>query len=51
MVVWAALHLLPLREQEAISALEEVSKGGIRLIAFEADVTLREWRAGRLKIE
>lgn len=47
----AATYLLPLREKEAVRALERVAKDGLPLIAFGADMTLKEWRAGRLKVD
>jgi hypothetical protein len=47
----AATYLLPLREVEAMQALERVAKGGLPLIAFGAEMTLKEWRAGRLKVD
>jgi hypothetical protein len=46
---WAAIYLLPIKEQEAVQALEEIAKGKtIRSLA--AEVTLREWRKGNLKL-
>jgi hypothetical protein len=50
-VSWAAFYLLPLRETEAVKALERVANGGTRLIAFNAEITLDEWRAGRLTVD
>jgi len=50
-VTWAALHLLPFKGADAEVALERVSRSGLRLISFGAEVTLREWRAGRLKVD
>jgi hypothetical protein len=45
---WAATYLLPIKEREAIQALEEIAKGsGIRSLA--AETTLSEWRKGNLK--
>ena len=46
---WAATYLLPIKEREAIQALEEIAKGiGIRSLA--AETTLSEWRKGNLKL-
>jgi hypothetical protein len=45
----AATHLLPLDETAAIAALEEVSRLP-GLIGFDAEMVLREWKAGRLKV-
>lgn len=46
---WAAAYLLQLRPEEAVNTLEEVaSRPG--LVAFSAGMTLKEWRAGRLKL-
>jgi Domain of unknown function (DUF2019) len=50
-VTWSALYLLPLREADATAALERVAKSGVPRIGFSAEMTLKEWRAGRLKIE
>lgn len=47
----AATYLLPLREVEAVQALERVAKDGSPLIAFGAEMTLKEWEAGRLSVE
>lgn len=47
----AATYLLPLREVEAVQALEEVAKDGPPLIAFGAEMTLKEWQAGRLSVD
>lgn len=47
----AATYLLPLREVEAVHALERVAKDALPLIAFGAEMTLKEWRAGRLKLD
>jgi hypothetical protein len=47
----AATYLLPLREVEAVQALEKVARYGLPLIAFGAEMTLKEWRAGRLKVD
>jgi len=46
---WAATYLLPVKEQLAMTVLEEISKGsGIRSLA--AETTLKEWRKGNLKL-
>lgn len=45
----AATALLPLDESVAISVLEEVSKARVPIISFNAEMVLREWRAGRLR--
>lgn len=49
-VLWAAFYLLPHEEASAVEALERVARGADR-VAFDAETTLQEWRAGRLKIE
>jgi hypothetical protein len=49
-IAFAALYLLPDREAEAIEALTRVARGG-ELVAFDAEMVLKEWRAGHLKIE
>jgi len=48
-VVWASLHLLPYESKIAEDALARIAKKG-GLIAFDAEMTLKEWKAGRLKI-
>ncbi|MCD6067052.1 MAG: hypothetical protein K0S33_1878 [Bacteroidetes bacterium] len=46
---WAATYLLPIREEEAIHVLENISQGtGTR--AFAAGMALSEWRKGNLKL-
>lgn len=45
-----ASYLLPDREAEAVEALQRVALGK-DLIAFGAEMVLKEWRAGRLKVE
>jgi hypothetical protein len=48
---WAAFYLLPFRDAEAIETLERVARSDVGPVAFDAEMTLKEWRAGRLKIE
>lgn len=46
---WAATHLLNMYPDEAVAALEEV----VRLptiVGFDAQVVLKEWRKGTLRI-
>lgn len=50
-VSWAASYLLGSRPEEAVQALERVARDALPLIAFGAEMTLKEWRAGRLKVE
>lgn len=50
-VTWSALHLLPFRESEAVLALQKATEAAHPLIAFGAEMTLKEWRAGRLKVD
>jgi hypothetical protein len=50
-VTWAALYLLPYNENMARTALNSVVDLGLRLISFDARMTLKEWDAGRLHIE
>ena len=45
----AATHLLHEDGEIAVAVLEEVSKGP-GIVAFGAEMVLKEWRAGRLKI-
>ena len=46
---WAAYYLLSIKPDDAKRTLEAVASG-TDLIAFGAEVTLREWIAGRLQI-
>jgi hypothetical protein len=50
-VTWSALYLLPFKEKDAVAALERVAKSGMPRIAFSAEITLKEWRAGRLSVD
>ena len=50
-VTWAALYLLPYRENEAVQALSRVTQSDTGLIGLGAEKTLEEWRAGRLTVE
>jgi hypothetical protein len=49
--IWAALFLLPFDERSATEALARVADSGVPRFAFDARVTLQEWRAGRLVVE
>jgi hypothetical protein len=49
-VCWAALYLLPFKERAATAALKRVARGK-SWVAFDAQMTLDEWRAGRLKVD
>ncbi len=46
----AACYLLPLNERAAIPILEEVANSKNPLISLDAEMVLKEWRAGRLKL-
>ena len=48
--VSAATHLLPLRAEPACTTLEGLASGPCGELPFEAEMVLREWRAGRLKV-
>lgn len=46
---WAATYLLPVLEKEASNTLERIAAGkGIR--SFAAQITLKEWKKGNLKL-
>lgn len=47
----AATHLLPLQEMIAKMALKSLVDNETELVAFNAQMVLREWEAGRLKVE
>jgi hypothetical protein len=46
----AATHSLEFAPVEALKALEQVAAGPPSLVQFNAEMVLREWRAGRLQI-
>lgn len=47
--IWAATYLLPYMESEGVRTLEKIAKEkGIH--SFGAEMTLREWRNGDLKL-
>jgi hypothetical protein len=50
-VCWGATHLLPIQESVAKGALLALADSEIGLAAFNAGVVLREWSAGRLKVD
>ncbi len=45
---WEACYLLPVREMEALSALEKIAQRH-DIQGFSAQTTLSEWRKGNLK--
>jgi hypothetical protein len=45
----AATHLLPLREELACAALEQMLMSSNKHVADDAKMVLQEWRNGRLK--
>ncbi len=47
LVAWTGSHLLP--ENQAIKALRRVARWDTGLVGLDAEMTLREWRAGRLE--
>jgi hypothetical protein len=49
--MWAATHLLPLREAAASTVLARLASVSPGLLRADADMVLKEWRAGRLKID
>ena len=46
--IWAARDSLPFSENEAVEVLKALS-GRSDLIGFDAEMVLREWKAGRLR--
>lgn len=46
----AATHLLPLRAELAVAALENLASGPQSQLEFCASMVLREWRAGKLNV-
>jgi hypothetical protein len=47
---WAATHLLPYQEPQAIATLTRVAATS-GITGFTAAITLQEWQAGRLKLD
>lgn len=45
----AATYLLPKHEKEGIRVLEDIAKGS-GILSFNAEMTLKEWRKGNLKL-
>lgn len=48
---WAASHALESAPQAAESVLEQIASGPPGIARFNAEMTLREWRAGNLKFD
>lgn len=46
---WAAAHALQFAPEAGVPVLSEMAKDKVSLYGFEAEITLREWRAGRLR--
>jgi HEAT repeat protein len=46
--IWAAAYLLPINEERALEVLNEASKDN-GIIAFNAKITIDEWKKGHLK--
>ena len=47
--VWAASHVLEFDPRSAEAELEQLAKGPPSVVRLDAEMTLREWRAGNLK--
>lgn len=47
---WAATHLLPYQEAQAIATLTRVTATS-SIVGFTASINLQEWQAGRLKLD
>lgn len=48
--VWAATHCLPFAAHEAEAVLKEVAAHAKGSVGLSAEVTLSEWKAGRLQV-
>lgn len=46
---WVAAHALEFAPEQAVTTLEELAGGPLGPIRASASLTLREWRAGRLR--
>jgi hypothetical protein len=47
--MWAATYLLPIKEDAASKALEEIAND-VGIHSLTADTTLIEWRKGNLRL-
>jgi hypothetical protein len=47
--MWAATHSLPNDEEDALAILEGIAKKG-GIIGLNAEMVIKEWKAGRLTI-
>ena len=47
--MWAASHVLEFDPGAAKAELERLASGPSSLVRFDAEMTLKEWRAGNLK--
>jgi hypothetical protein len=47
--LWAATHSLPIAGEDALAILEAIAKKG-GIIGLEAEMVIKEWKAGRLTI-
>lgn len=50
LVLWAATHLLPYSEKNAIKTLSNLTESN-SLVSIEAKYTLLEWKEGNLKLD
>jgi hypothetical protein len=48
--VIASTDLLPLNESQAQATLEKLANSSNAIVGFDAEMVLKEWRAGRLKV-
>jgi hypothetical protein len=48
--VAASTHLLPLNEEQALATLEKLTASANGFVSTNAEVILKEWRAGRFNV-
>lgn len=49
--VWAAAHVLEFHPRQAEAELERLANGPPSMIRLDAEMTLKQWRAGKLSFE
>lgn len=48
---WAAFHLLPLDEVNALKILKEIAAGPPSEKRFDAEIIIKEWNSGQLDVD
>jgi hypothetical protein len=48
--LWAAVHTLEIAKQRALGKLHQIKSANIPMISLEAEISINEWRLGRLRV-